>query len=36
MIKQKFHLAQLNLAELIDVSMAFRGVSFQCHILFFD
>lgn len=23
MIKQKFHLAQLNLAELIDVSMAF-------------
>lgn len=36
MIKQKFHLAQLNLAELIDVSMAFRGVSFLCHILFFD
>lgn len=36
MIKQKFHLAQLNLAELIDVSMAFQGVSFLCHILFFD
>lgn len=36
MIKQKFHLAQLNLAELIDVSMAFRGVSFLCHIMFFD